>query len=204
MKEKKVPKPLGRPRKFDIDSALDKALDVFCSKGYEATSLSDITDALGINRPSLYAAFGNKEELFEKALARYMQRNIAYLGEVLNEKTSYEVVKQMLHQTVELLTSLEASRGCLVIQSSISAGLEENGIQQKLIEGLAANDLRIKKRFDRAIEEGDLPASINSMALAQYVTTLHKGMSMQVANGASKEELYEMVDLVLKSWPGIK
>jgi AcrR family transcriptional regulator len=202
MKDKKVKKPLGRPRKFEIDSALDKALEVFRRKGYEATSLTDITEALGINRPSLYAAFGNKEELFAKALTKYMQGPISYLTEVLNEKTSYEVVKQMLLQSVDLLTGMENSKGCLVIQSSISSELQASGIQQKLVEGLANNDMRIKERFDRAIKEGDLPTDIDSSALAKYVTTIHKGMSMQAINGASKEELYRVVDLVLKGWPG--
>lgn len=202
MKDKKTPKPLGRPRNFDIDSALDKALEVFRRKGYEATSLSDITEALGINRPSLYAAFGNKEELFTKALARYMQGPVAYLKDVLNEKTSYEVARQMLQQSVDVLTSPANPKGCLAIQSSISSELEAKGIQQKITAGLLSNDKRIKERFDRAIEEGDLPPGTDSMILAKYITTIHKGLSMQAANGASKEELYAVVELVLKSWPG--
>ena len=164
----------GRPPKFNKNQALEQALDVFCRKGYEATSITDITDALGINRPSMYAAFGNKEDLFAKALAHYVQWPIAYLGDVLSEKTSREVVRQMLLKTVDLLTSEERPRGCLVILSSISSELESAGIQGKIIEALQQNELRYKARFDQAIQEGDLPPDTDSCGLAKYVTTLLK------------------------------
>jgi AcrR family transcriptional regulator len=202
MKDKKVIKPVGRPRQFDIDSALNKALEVFRRKGYEATSLSDLTEALGINRPSLYAAFGNKEELFTKALARYVDGPIAYLSEVLKEKSSYDVVRQMLNRSVDLLTSPANPRGCLVIQSSFSSELEAKGIQQKITKGLANTERNLKERFDQAIKDGDLPGDVNSAVLAKYLTTIHRGLSMQAANGATKEVLYDVVELVLKSWPG--
>lgn len=202
MEAKKLIKPLGRPRKFDKEIALEKAMEVFRRKGYEATSISDITKELGINRPSVYSAFGNKEELFAKALVKYIEGPIAYLNEVLSEKTSREVVRKMLMQSVDLLTSLDHSKGCLVIQSSVSSELEAAGIQQKIVESLNQNEENIKERFKQAIKEGDLPETCDAALLAVYVTTVHKGLSIQAANGAAKEALYGVVETVMQGWPG--
>jgi AcrR family transcriptional regulator len=193
----------GRPRKFDKDLALDIVMKVFMQKGYEATSLTDITTALGINRPSIYAAFGNKEELFAQALGKYIQGPIAYLNDVLSEKTSRDVVRVLLMKSVELIVSCaEQPRGCLAVQSSISSELAAAGIQQNIVNGLRQIEVNIKNRFDRAIDEGDLPNDINSLLLAKYVTTLHKGLSIQASNGANEEELLGIVEIALKSWPG--
>src|SRR5579864_399381 len=94
----------GRPREFDIDQALDRALRVFWRKGYEGASLADLTRAMGINRPSLYAAFGSKEELFRKALDRYAEGPAAYVGEALNEPTARAVAQRLLSGTIDLLS----------------------------------------------------------------------------------------------------
>ncbi|MGV3582427.1 MAG: TetR/AcrR family transcriptional regulator [Methylophilus sp.] len=194
---------LGRPRKFDKDRALDTAMRVFMQKGYEATSITDITEALGINRPSVYAAFGNKEALFAQALTRYIQGPIAYLGEVLSEKTSRDVVRELLMKSVELMISCaEQPRGCLAVQSSISSELAAAGIQQHIVNGLSQIEINIKNRFDRAIDEGDLPKDTDSWLLTKYVTTLHKGLSIQATNGTSEEELRGIVEIALKCWPG--
>jgi len=202
MEAKKLTKPLGRPRKFDKEIALEKAMQVFRRKGYEATSITDITKELGINRPSVYSAFGNKEELFAKALVKYIEGPIAYLNEALSEKTSREVVRKMLMQSVDLLTSLDSTKGCLVIQSSVSSELEAVGIQQKIVESLNQHEEDLKERFKLAIKEGDLPETCNAGLLAKYVTTVHKGLSIQAANGANRETLYGVVEIVIEGWPG--
>lgn len=203
MSSKTTIKTLGRPRKFDKELALDSAMKLFMQKGYEATSLTDITEALGINRPSVYAAFGNKEALFAQALGRYIQGPIAYLGEVLSEKTSRDVVRELLMKSVELIVSAaEQPRGCLAVQSSISSELAVAGIQQHILNGLRQIENNIKNRFDRAIEEGDLPEDTNSWLLTKYVTTLHKGLSIQASNGTTEEELRGIVEIALKCWPG--
>src|SRR5260221_6046735 len=109
----KNPSPIGRPRAFDIAEALEQALRVFWKKGYLGTSLSDLTGAMGINRPSLYAAFGNKQSIFRKALDLYSKGPSAYLGEALHEPTARAVVERLLHGVVDLLTDPQSPATCL-------------------------------------------------------------------------------------------
>lgn len=202
MKTMNPTKVLGRPRKFDKEIALNNALDVFRRKGFEATSMTDITQAMGINRPSVYAAFGNKEALFALALERYVAGPIAYLKDVLEEKTSREVVRQMLMKSADLLTCLEKPTGCLVINSSISSELEAAGIQEQIVMALHQNERKLQGRFEQAIAEGDLPPETDANLLAKYITTIHKGMSIQASHGSNKEELIGVINVVLASWPG--
>src|SRR5687767_6665585 len=119
MKVKKPHAPIGRPRAFDTDKALDHALLVFWRKGYEGASLSELTKAMGINRPSLYAAFGDKKALFRKALDRYMEGPAAYVREALNEPTARAVVERLLGGAADLLTDPRTPQGCLTVQSAL-------------------------------------------------------------------------------------
>src|SRR5687768_6308442 len=112
------PNPKGRPREFDADDALDKAMRVFWRKGYLGASLSDLTSAMGINRPSLYAAFGNKEELFRQAVLRYTAGPASYVREALDEATSLAVVERMMRGAVDMLSCPENPDGCLCVQAT--------------------------------------------------------------------------------------
>src|SRR5437660_6287285 len=112
---------VGRPREFDVEAALDRALEVFWRKGYEGASLPDLTRAMGINRPSLYAAFGNKEGLFRKALDRYAEGPAAYVREALNEPTARAVAERMLGEAIGLLTAPRNPRGCFIMVQSAFA-----------------------------------------------------------------------------------
>src|SRR5215470_17599780 len=113
---------MGRPREFDVDQALERALQVFWRKGYEGASLPDLTQAMGINRPSLYAAFGNKEALFRKALDRYAEGPAAYLGAALNEPTARAIAERLLHGTSDLVTDPRNPRGCLIVHGALACG----------------------------------------------------------------------------------
>ena len=193
--------PAGRPRAFDTEKALDKALQVFWRKGYEGTSLPDLTKAMGINRPSLYSTFGNKEALFRKALARYEEGPAAFIREALQEPTARATAERLLYGTAELLTTPGSPPGCLIVGSALSCGKEADPIRKELIAHRAAAEGLIRKRFERAQSERDLPKSANAAELARFITTTIYGMAVQAAGGANKEELRGVVEAALRAWP---
>lgn len=188
----------GRPRAFDIDEALEQALQMFWRKGYLGTSLTDLTKAMGINRPSLYATFGNKETLFRKALDRYSDRQTAYLREALEEPTARRVIERMMHGVVDLATNPLNPSGCLFAQSMISCGDPNDPLHQELAQRRVSGELAIRDRFERALSEGDLPSDADPAALARFVVTVNLGMSVQAAGGASRAELLQVVQTALR------
>jgi AcrR family transcriptional regulator len=193
---------LGRPRAFDTDKALDRALKIFWKKGYEGTSLADLTAALRINRPSLYAAFGNKEALFRKALDRYVEGPGSYVREALEAPTSRVVVQRLLHGTIDLLTDPRNPRGCLMVQGALACGDAAGAVRQELASRRIAVQVALRRRFEQAKVEGDLAADVDPDVLARYVATIIQGMSVQAAGGASRDELRRIAELVLSVWPG--
>lgn len=193
--------PTGRPREFDVDKALDRALKVFWRKGYAGASLPDLTKAMGINRPSLYAAFGNKEELFRRALDRYAEGPAAHVREALQEPTAHAVVERLLRGTIDLLTNPRNPRGCLMVQGALSCGEAGDSVRRELISRRAAAEAAIRQRFERAVSEGDLPADTDPADLARYVATITQGMAVQAASGASREELQRVAEMALRTWP---
>src|SRR5258706_301144 len=180
--------PVGRPRAFDIEKALDRALNVFWRKGYEGASLSDLTRAMRINRPSLYAAFGNKESLFCKALDRYAEGPAAYVREALQESTARAVVERLLHGAVELLTDPRNPRGCLAVHGALACGDAAQSIRRDMVSRRVAREAALRKRLERAKSERDLPADAKPADLARYITTVMQGMAVQAASGASRKD----------------
>jgi len=190
----------GRPRQFDVDQALDRALRVFWSKGYEGTSLEDLTRAMRINRPSLYAAFGNKEALFRKALDRYAQGPAAYVREALEEPTARGVVQRLFRGTIELLTDRRHPRGCLIVQGALSCGEEAECVRKELAGRRITVEGAIRRRFQRA-PKGDLPRNCDSADLARYVVTIIRGMCIEAADGATRAQLQRVATMALRAWP---
>ena len=156
---------------------------------------------MGINRPSLYSAFGNKEALFRKALARYEEGPAAFVGEALKEPTARAAAERLLYGTAELLTAPGSPPGCLIAGSGLSAGKEADPIRKELIAHRAAGESLIRKRFERAQSEHDLPKSASAADLARFITTTIYGMAVQAAGGASREELRRVVEAALRAWP---
>jgi AcrR family transcriptional regulator len=193
--------PKGRPREFDVDQALDSALHVFWQKGYEGASLPDLTTAMGINRPSLYAAFGNKEELFRKALDRYAEGPAARVSEALNEPTARAAVERLLSATIDLATDPQNPGGCLAVHGALACGKTADSIRLELIARRAASQTALRERFDRAVVEGDLPADVDCADLARYIVTLIHGMAVQAASGASRKDLLRVAEIALQAWP---
>jgi len=192
----------GRPREFDIDCALDSALKVFWQKGYEGTSLTDLTEAMGITRPSLYAAFGSKEELFHKVLDRYASGPAAFVREALTASTAREVAANLLTGTVDLLTCPHNPHGCLMVQAALSSGDNAERVKEELASYRVARETAIRRRLEQARDDGDLPADSPPADLARYIAVIMQGLAVEAANGASRAELLRAVDIALSSWPG--
>ena len=197
----KLPKRTGRPRGFDQDEALERAMHVFWRKGFEGASLNDLTAAMGIQPASLYQAFGNKRALFEKALARYLAGPVAFVHDALNEPTAYAVADRILRGTAEFLTGGRSRRGCMTIQAALAGGVEGEPIRRKLIALRVREQDALRRRFERAKSEGDLPSDADAADLAQFVTAIYQGMTVQAINGASREDLLRLSDTALRIWP---
>jgi AcrR family transcriptional regulator len=195
------PKRAGRPRGFNYDEALDRAMHVFWRKGFEGASLNDLTAAMGIQPASLYKAFGNKRTLFEKALARYLAGPVAFVHDALNEPTAYAVADRILRRTAEFLTEGRSQRGCMTIQAALAGGVEGEPIRRKLIALRVKEQDALRRRFERAKSEGDLPNDGDAADLARFVTALFQGMTVQAINGASREGLLRLSDTALRTWP---
>jgi AcrR family transcriptional regulator len=193
--------PKGRPREFDVEKALDCALKVFWRKGYEGASLHELTSAMGINRPSLYAAFGNKKALFRKVLDRYVEGPAAYVLEALAEPTARAVAERLLGGSLDLLTDPRNPRGCLMVQGALACGEAAESVRRELVSRRLASEDALRQRFERARADGDLPADADSADLARYVMTVLRGMSVQAADGAGREELRRVAEMALRSWP---
>src|ERR1700682_5383386 len=159
---------MGRPREFDPDEALDRALHVFWRSGYEGASMADLTEAMGITRPSLYAAFGNKEELFRKALDRYVDGPGGYVQIALAKPTAREVVEHLLYQAADAVTDPNNPPGCLAVQGALCCGEAAETIKQELMSRRANGEQELRRRFARALSEGDLPTGSDAADLARY------------------------------------
>ena len=191
----------GRPREFDADVALDRALRVFQEKGYEGASLPDLTKAMGINRPSLYAAFGNKEALFRKALDRYVGERGACMEETLSGPDVRAAVGRLLRDTADALTAPKSPHGCLLVQGALSCGDDAGAIRDELSSRRAASVVILRKRFERAVAEGDLPKGADTATLARFIATMLHGMSVQAAGGATRNELRRVAETAMRAWP---
>jgi AcrR family transcriptional regulator len=191
----------GRPREFDPDTALDRAMEVFWRQGYEGASLSDLTRAMGINKPSLYAAFGDKAGLFRRAVDRYLAGPAGYVGQALNAPTARGVTERIWRGAVERLTGPRHPRGCLAVQGALACGEETNGVRAELAAVRAAGETKVRERFERAKREGDLPPDVNAADLAKFVVTVLYGLSVQAAGGATRAQLGRVVDIALRAWP---
>src|ERR1700692_179812 len=176
MKQKKTARALGRPRSFEPGEALDAAMKVFWCKGYEGASLSDLTKPMGINRPSLYAAFGDKGSLFRKVLDRYDKGPAAYVREALNQPTARAVVERLMEGAAELGTASSNPRGCLFVQSALACSDKAEGIRNDLILRRDAGEKAVRLRLKRAQAEGDLTRDANPADLARYVGRMIRGV----------------------------
>lgn len=193
--------PAGRPRAFDPDQALEVAMQVFWKKGYEGTTLPDLTEAMGINRPSLYATFGNKEELFRKALARYGTGPAACMKAAFELPTAREAVVKMLSSAADLQTDPQTPPGCMAVQAALACGDDADPVRQTLITTRNAYREALRARLEQAQAAGELPAQFDAAELAQYFVTIVQGMAVQAAGGATRADLQRVIDVAMYFWP---
>ncbi|MDB5688508.1 MAG: TetR family transcriptional regulator [Sphingomonas bacterium] len=201
----KVPAPYsatkGRPREFDCERALAQALRVFWLRGYEGASMTELTSEMGITKPSLYAAFGNKESLFKKALDLYERDKMAYVADALAAPTCRQVAEILLRGAVDMTTSTCDPRGCLGVISSVACGAEAESIREEVKRRRSSSTQALIDRFARAKREGELPDGVEPDALARYLLAILQGLALQAGNGAARDELAQLVDTTLSMWP---
>ncbi len=195
-------KARGRPRTFDRDAALDHAMRLFWEHGYEATSLAQLTAAMGISAPSLYAAFGDKEALFLQAVDRYVSRGGDQTDALMGDaQTAREAVSRVLAESAIRLTDPRFPRGCMVVLSAISVSEEAARVQTELARCRASWEDHMKARIQRGIADGDVPEGTNAAALASFYMAVLQGMSLHAKDGASRERLAEIGEAALLAWP---
>ena len=192
---------MARERSFDTDTAIDQALQQFWRKGYEGTSISDLTEALGINRPSLYAAFGNKEGLFKKALERYLSGPASEALAALEAPTARAVVERILYFYADAAGKASRPSGCLLVQGALACSDESDPIKRTLAECRRAGELALTERLKRAKAEGDLPTDESPSELSRYVWTVCYGLAVQSAAGGTRAEARRVVERALRAWP---
>ena len=191
----------GRPREFCVDAALAAALQVFWSKGYEGASLTELTEAMGVTRPSLYAAFGNKEALFLKALDLYEREKMAFMGEALQAPTARGVAERVLGNALKLQTAPGGPRGCLAVISSMACGTEAESVKAQVVARRASSQAAMIQRFERAKTDGDLPPHVDPAGLVRYLVAVLQGMAVQAGSGVPRAELEQLVSTTLTLWP---
>ncbi|WP_022885506.1 TetR/AcrR family transcriptional regulator [Glaciibacter superstes] len=190
----------GRPRTFDPDAALDRAVEVFWQQGYEGTAVSELTAAMGVNKPSLYAVFGTKAELFEQVVQRYAERELAYFRDALAQPTALEVARYYLERNAVALTRPERPRGCLSIQGGLSSNPANSAIPQFLARSRLTGEHALADRLAQARADGDLPADADPAALARFVMVVAEGQAVHAAAGASLEELQKTAAIAVNAF----
>jgi AcrR family transcriptional regulator len=193
----------GRPRSFCKDEALDRAMTVFWRQGYEGASMADLTKAMGINPPSLYACFGSKEGLFKAVLERYDQRRAAFMASILEAPSAAEVAEAYLMGVAAFASDTSGCNppGCLMVQGGLSCG--DTVIPDTLARHRAEKEAMLRARFEKAKKSGDLPKASDPAALARYLMVMANGISVQAAAGASLKELREVAAIALANWPAM-
>ena len=178
---------IGRPREFDPDRVEDAAMRLFWARGFDGVSISDVSDATGVNRRSIYAEFDSKENLFARAARRYMAGPGDYLVDALAQPTAHEVAEAMVHGAAQTVSG--EIPGCLTVGRA--PGLPE--LREATVHQLA-------ERFDRAVADGELVGA-DTVLLARWVLVVCQGIAVQARSGATREELQAVADLALAGWP---
>ena len=189
---------MGRPREFDEDAALEAAMRVFWKKSYEGATMADLTEAMGINRSSMYAAFGDKESIFHRVMERYLGEPMDYIRQALAQPSLREVVAGLIQGTAEFLSMPGNPRGCLLIQGALACGTDAEPVKQAMIDWRKSGEAAVKKRLQQAQSQGELPREIQPADFARYIASVMAGLGVQAANGATRAELRRVAEIALR------
>ena len=193
---------MGRPREFDIDTAIKTATELFWQKGYEGTSLTDLTGAMRITAPSFYFAFGNKEKLFRVVIEQYYEKQLELLDRALREPTVRGVAEKFLYGYADVLTAPSHAPGCLALNSSLpSAG--DDTVRAWLAKLRGELTVRLRKRFTKARSALELPMDAEPDALARYIAVTAWGLAVEAQSGAKRKDLHGTIALALMAWPSV-
>jgi len=202
-KAKTAPAPkIGRPKEFDRELALLAAMRTFWAQGYEGTSVQDLVEATGVNKPSLYSTFGCKEEIFREAVALYDRLEGRATSQSLSQaRTAREAVETMLRSNARAYAVDEGPRGCMIVLSSLLGAPENERVRAFLAANRLDGETMLRDRLAQGIAEGDLPACADVDQLAAFYTTVLEGLSVQARDGASAEKLDMIIDAAMLAWP---
>ena len=195
----------GRPRKFDRNAALARAMELFWRKGFAGASLSELTAAMGINPPSLYAAFGSKEELFREAVSLYSRTESPEIWLAIEQApTAREAFDGFLRATALSFTQPDKPRGCLIVLGALHADDAGSEAVCATLRGMRADNVAdLAGRLRRAVAEGELPSGVDCDGVASFYVTVQQGMSIQARDGASRETLLAVADGAMAAWDGL-
>ncbi len=192
----------GRPRAFDPDQALDAAMRLFWAHGYEATSLTMLREAMGLTPPQIYNAFTDKETLFRRALARYIETEVTFAPAALNAPiTTKAAIRQLLMEAAAFYAAEDKPGGCLFISGALAASPQAQGIADELKAVRLATEAAIAARLTEGQTKGELSAGVAPGALAKYIMSVMHGMSIQARDGATVAELQNLAETTLGAWP---
>jgi AcrR family transcriptional regulator len=195
-------KPRGRPLSFDRDAALETAMHVFWERGYEAASISDLTSAMGITPPSLYTAFGDKEQLFLEAIERYALGYGSISARALREEPSARsAIERWLTEAANELTEPCHPKGCMVVMAATNCSAAAERVQAALLRRRTEAIAAVGCRIQGGVDSGELPADTDAQDLANFYATVYQGMSMQAKDGATREGLMATVRSAMRAWP---
>ena len=176
-------------------------MTLFWRHGYEGTSLSDLTKAMGINRPSLYAAFGNKENLLRRAVARYASGPSAPVAAAFELPTARETVEELLRFYSETPAIPDRPTGCLLLNGGLGCSAASEPVRLELSKHRVALIAALRKRLEAAQREGEIPGGASAAQLAQYFWAVLQGMAVQATDGATRAELRKVARLAIAAWP---